>query len=106
VNQFVVLASVAECEAIRYTPAGIPILELRLEHESEVLEAKRPRRIQLSLPALVVGELALELNGKILGKHCRFEGFIAPSRKGSSRLRLHVQKVTPVAAEQSPRLTD
>ncbi|MES2482746.1 MAG: primosomal replication protein N, partial [Pseudomonadota bacterium] len=38
-NQLVLSARIAQAFALRYTPAGLPALDLRLEHESEVSEA-------------------------------------------------------------------
>lgn len=81
---------------MRYTPAGVPVVEMQLEHSSEVIEAGRPRRIEMVLPALALGDLARMLAQTPLGTVLQLQGFLAPTRKGSSRLRLHLQQAKTV----------
>ena len=88
-------ATVLECLPLRYTPAGVPVVEMTLEHGSDVIEAGRPRRVEMTLPALAMGDLARMLADTPLGTVLRIEGFLAPTRKGSSRLRLHLQQAAP-----------
>jgi primosomal replication protein N len=96
-NKVRLTAQVVECKPLRFTPAGIPVLELMLAHESDVVEAGKTRRVELSVNAVVVGDLARMLERTALGKRMQIEGFLAPTRKGSSRLRLHVQQAASVA---------
>lgn len=93
-NRVQIIAAVVECEPLRYTPAGLPVLELLLQHESEVTEAGRPRKVEMTLSAVAMGDLARMLAGKAMGKAWRMEGFLAPTRKGSNRLRLHLQQAS------------
>jgi len=93
-NRLELGARVLEIDALRHTPAGIPILHMRLAHESEVSEAGHPRRVELEIPAVALGEMALLLSDAPLGCGMDVEGFLAPSRKGSSRLVLHVTRAS------------
>lgn len=95
-NQVQLCATVLECQPMRYTPAGVPVVEMQLEHGSEVIEAGRPRRVEMVLPALAMGDLARMLANTPLGTVLQLQGFLAPTRKGSSRLRLHLQQATTV----------
>lgn len=95
-NQVQLRAVVLECQPIRYTPAGLPVIEMQLEHESEVIEAGRARRIQMVISALAMGDLARQLADTPLGTQLQLQGFLAPTRKGSSRLRLHLQASTRI----------
>ncbi|MBX6318577.1 primosomal replication protein N [Pigmentiphaga sp.] len=97
-NQVLLTAQVVECKPLRYTPAGIPVLELTLAHESELLEGGRPRRVEMLVNAVAIGDLASRLEREALGRSLRIEGFLAPTRKGSSRLRLHIQQATVAQA--------
>ena len=54
-NQTILSARIAEAAALRYTPAGIPALDLRLEHESETLEAGQKRQVRVELKAVAFG---------------------------------------------------
>jgi primosomal replication protein N len=40
-NQLRLSATLAEAGALRHTPAGLPALDMRLEHESGIEEAAR-----------------------------------------------------------------
>lgn len=90
-NQVILSASVLEAKPIRYTPAGLPALEMILEHQSDVLQAGHQRRIELTVAAIALGDIALLLADVALGTPLQIKGFLAPSRKGSSRLVLHIQ---------------
>jgi primosomal replication protein N len=91
VNQVSLSAQVLEVQPLRYTPAGQPALEMILDHESQVTEAGHPRRIQLQIPAVALGDTALLLADITLGTPLTVNGFLAPSRKGSAKMVLHVQ---------------
>ena len=97
-NKVHLTAQVVECKPLRYTPAGIPVLELTLAHESELIEGGRPRRVEMLVNAVVIGDLAGRLEREALGRPIRIEGFLAPTRKGSSRLRLHIQQAAVARA--------
>jgi primosomal replication protein N len=98
-NRVQLIADVIECKPLRFTPAGIPVLELMLAHESEVMEGGRSRRVEMAVNAMAIGDLARTLERTALGKRMKIEGFLAATRKGSSRLRLHIQQVAMVARE-------
>ena len=85
-------ATALEVKPLRYTPAGLPAIEMLLNHESEVMEAGHPRRVELTVPAVALGDVALLLADTPLGAVLSIEGFLAPSRKGSSRLVVHIQQ--------------
>lgn len=95
-NRFLFSGQVLECEPLRHTPAGLPVLEMTLEHVSEVVEAGLPRRVELTLAAVALGDLARMLAGTPLGSTLQVEGFLAPTRKGSSRVKLHMQQARTV----------
>lgn len=91
-NQVRLTASVIELQALRYTPAGVPALELMLEHESEVQEAGQVRRVAFQTRAIALGDTAHLLADIPLGSRLELAGFLAAARMGSSRLVLHIQK--------------
>ena len=92
-NRVELAARVLEAEPLRHTPAGIPVLRLRMEHESEVLEAGLPRKLAFALDAVALGETASSLGQVLPGSRIRAIGFLAPARQGSNRLILHIQQV-------------
>jgi len=54
-------ACITEVDALRYTPAGLPALNLRLEHASELIEAGQPRQVKAGVKAVAFGVLAERL---------------------------------------------
>jgi len=91
VNRTELTACIAEQAALRYTPAGLPALDLILEHASEVEEAGQMRKVQLKLRALAIGSLAERLVKKAVGSVWTFKGFLATPRQGKSVV-LHIQE--------------
>jgi primosomal replication protein N len=91
VNRTELNACIAEQAALRYTPAGLPALDLILEHASEVEEAGQMRKVQLKLRALAFGSLAERLVKQAVGSVWTFKGFLATPRQGKSVV-FHIQE--------------
>lgn len=98
-NQVALSATVLDIKPLRYTPAGLPALEMVLEHDSDVQQAGHQRRIQLNVSALALGDIALLLADITLGTPMLIKGFLAPSRKGSSKLIVHIQQADRLPSE-------
>ncbi len=91
-NQLALTAITLQVEPLRYTPAGLPAIEMLLAHESEVREAGHTRRIDMEISAVALGDVALLLVDTPLGALLSLRGFLAPLRKGSKKLVLHIQQ--------------
>jgi primosomal replication protein N len=91
VNRTELTACIAEQAALRYTPAGLPALDVILEHASEVLEAGQNRKVQLKIRALAIGSIAERLVKQAVGSVWTFKGFLATPRQGKSVV-LHIQE--------------
>jgi primosomal replication protein N len=90
VNSLVLTACVAELGTLRFTPAGLPAIDLRLEHESTVTEAAQPRQIKAAVKAVAFGAVAERLARQTLGSLWRFQGFLATPGNGKYPV-LHIQ---------------
>jgi primosomal replication protein N len=84
-----------EQAALRYTPAGIPALDLLLSHQGQSIEAGNPRRVELKMRALALGELAQRLQRLPAGEACLWTGFLAPARNGKGVV-MHITQVEPI----------
>jgi primosomal replication protein N len=91
-NRLVLAAELVERGATRYTPAGLPALDLGLKHESEVMEDGHPRRLLMTMRAVAIGEITKSVAALPLGRPATFAGFIAASRNGRG-LVFHVTAV-------------
>ena len=94
-NQLVLSASIAEASALRYTPAGLPALDVRLEHESEIEEAGQNRKVKVAIKAVAFGSLAETLVRQPIGSPWRFSGFLATPRNGKHPV-LHIQSFVQI----------
>jgi primosomal replication protein N len=90
VNQFQFVATIAEREVLRYTPAGIPIVSARLLHVSQQTEAKLDRRVEFEIAAVAAGEISGRFHNADLGGTYRFSGFLSRKSRNSKSLVFHV----------------
>ena len=89
-NRVVLTALLAEAEALRYTPGGLPAITVQLEHQSQQVEAGQPREVSARVKAVAFGVLAEQLAQQALGSCWTFEGFLATPRNGKHPV-LHLQ---------------
>ena len=71
---------------MRYTPAGLPALDLKLHHESTVSEDGSPRQVSMEIKALGIGAITQHLSAMALGSSGSFAGFLATARNGRGLL--------------------
>ncbi|HZY15688.1 MAG TPA: primosomal replication protein N [Ramlibacter sp.] len=100
-NQTLLSARIAEAHALRYTPAGLPALDLRLEHESEVTEAGQARQVKVEIRAVAFGTDAETLSRQAVGSGFRFTGFLAAPRHGKHPV-LHIQSFQASSVADRP----
>jgi primosomal replication protein N len=93
VNRFEVFAKITEISAQRFTPAGIPALDLLLEHEMSLEELEHKRLVKLSIRGLVIGELVDTIRNIPLGVEYKFLGFLV-SPKSFKTVIFHIQEVS------------
>ena len=75
---------------MRYTPAGMAVLEASFRHEGTVTEAAAVRTLSFEFSAIALGAVAQALEREALGTPMTLEGFIAPRTRRSARLVVHV----------------
>jgi primosomal replication protein N len=85
-NRLVLQAQLTERAALRYTPAGLPALDLHLAHESTLTEDGAPRKVAFELRALALGAVTRPLADLALGSKAVFAGFLAAARNGRGLL--------------------
>jgi primosomal replication protein N len=81
-NRLVLSAQLVERAALRYTPAGLPALDLVLKHQSEASEDGQPRKVSLEIRAVAIGAITRQLGGLALGSDGVFAGFLGATRNG------------------------
>jgi primosomal replication protein N len=66
------------------------VLECTLDHRSTQMEAEVPREVEFEIRALALGGMVAELERVEPGAELAVRGFLAPTRKGSRTLLLHI----------------
>ncbi|MDD5297772.1 MAG: primosomal replication protein N [Rhodocyclaceae bacterium] len=85
-----ITGQIVELDALRHTPAGVPVLGFKLEHRSRREEAGHPREVAVELAAKAMGEMARLLAGSRLGIKIRVTGFLAQKSAKIRQPVLHV----------------
>lgn len=95
-NRLVLSATLVERKALRYTPAGLPALDVSLKHESTLSEDGQPRTVSLEMRAVAIGEITRTLSAVTLGSAGLFGGFLTAARNGRGLI-LHITSVEAVS---------
>ena len=88
-------------ETLRYTPAGVPVLDFALAHESTQVESGSERRVACELAAVALGPVARELAAVAPGAHIRCRGFLARRYRTGMSVALHVNAFDTIATQNS-----
>ena len=82
-------------EAIRYTPAGLPLLSFVLQHASEQTEAGLKRKVECEVNAVVLGNLTGEIakSNIQIGDNIKAKGFLAKRSAKSTQLVFHIEQI-------------
>ncbi|MEI6545709.1 MAG: primosomal replication protein N [Burkholderiales bacterium] len=99
------IATLVEREAIRYTPAGVPIVALKLAHQSVQTEAGVDRSVEFEMSAFAADRIALRLDRVSLGSSLRIDGFLAARRRNTRALVLHLTEFELNISADQPTLT-
>ena len=91
VNQLHLCATLSEVAALRFTPAGLPALDLQLDHESTIDEAGQARQVKAGIKAVTFGAVAERLARQPLGSRWQFSGFLSSGR-GGKQIVFHIQE--------------
>ena len=83
-----------ELDSLRYTPAGVPRIEMKIRHASTRDEAGTQRQVQCEVPALALGEAAQQAALLKIGQQVKAEGFLAQRSLRSMKRVMHIDKIT------------
>jgi primosomal replication protein N len=92
-NRVEISGVITELKALRYTPAGLPVVEFRLKHESERAEAGATRKVNAEIEAVAFEAQARLLAAVTMGKPLKAEGFLCAKNRQSKKPVLHVTNI-------------
>ncbi len=82
-----------ELDALRHTPAGIPVVNFRLSHASEQIEAGAARAVQCELAGMAFEREARLMAAARPGMQVKLTGFLASKSRDSKQLVLHATNI-------------
>jgi primosomal replication protein N len=92
-NELRIAGELIQRAALRHTPSGVPVLELRMRHVSEQFEAGKQRRVECEIQALALGPAADLLAAAPLGTGIEASGFLAAKSLRNGQPVLHVTNI-------------
>ncbi|MGH6630153.1 MAG: primosomal replication protein N [Burkholderiales bacterium] len=93
VNRLEISGVIVELQALRHTPAGVPVVEFRLKHASERAEAGAKRQVHAEIDAVAFEAQARLLAASALGRPLKAEGFLCAKNRRSRKPVLHVTHI-------------
>jgi primosomal replication protein N len=91
-NRVELMATLQATEGLRYTPGGIAVVDAVMKHVSEQREAGVTRSVELEAAVRFSGPLAQRASAMALGSTLLVRGFLAPRRRQSKQLVVHVNE--------------
>ncbi len=92
-NRTELAGRILERGSLRYTPAGVPVIEFRIVHSSEQIEAAASRRVECELACVALGPTALLLKEVGPGSALKASGFLAARSLKQKSPVLHVTQI-------------
>lgn len=86
-------ARIVERDALRHTPAGVPVVEFTLDHASEPIEAGVQRAVAFEIRAIAIGDFTRTVLAAPMGAEFVFEGFLARRSIQAKTLVFHVTRI-------------
>ncbi|MDP2963988.1 MAG: primosomal replication protein N [Sulfurimicrobium sp.] len=92
-NRIVLSGKILAIDPLRYTPAGIPALNLTLGHSTRQVEAGQEREVECEVQVVALGELAQQAARCKVEDGIRIQGFLARKSRNSMQLVLHANRI-------------
>ncbi len=92
-NRLIIAGQLTELDALRYTPAGIARIEMKIRHASEQQEAGAQRQVQCEITALALDKAAQQATPLQVGQQVVAEGFLAQRSLRNTQLILHIETI-------------
>ena len=86
---------------MRYTPAGVPVSEGRLQHTSSQIENGAERKVEVEIAVVALGESARWLQAVPLGGVVKVTGFLTARSRNSKTPVLHVNTLEFLEGNQN-----
>ena len=92
-NQTIICGEIIKLGVLRYTPAGIAVIEFTVNHVSQQIEAGVARQIICEILTVALGQLALNIAGLKVNSKVKLTGFLNRKNRMNQQLVLHANHV-------------
>ena len=92
-TRIVICGRLIELDTLRHTPAGVPVLKFRLQHDSSQTEAGGARKVSCEIAAVAFEREAKLLAAAKLGSNVTVTGFLAAKSRTGRSLVLHATEI-------------
>ena len=102
-NQTIICGEIIKLAELRYTPAGVAIIEFSIRHQSNQLNAALLRQVTCDIPAIAFEQMAMTIVKFEIGYRVKLTGFLMKKSQKSQQLVLHVNNVVQLLSENKGR---
>ena len=95
-NEIALSGELTAVEPLRYTPAGIPVLDFKLAHRSQQREAGVKRQVECEMGGVAMAEVAMAMARWKPGQPVRVSGFLNRKNRMSAQLILHATEARAI----------
>lgn len=81
---------------LRYTPAGTPVIDCIIKHQSRQEEAGLIRQVNCELSSVALGDTAITLSKLNTGTHVKVTGFLNRKSRTIQQLVLHIKEIIQI----------
>lgn len=92
-NQTIICGEILKLGILRYTPAGIAVIEFTVSHVSQQIEAGVARQIICEILTVALGQLALNVAELKVNDKVKLTGFLNRKGRMNQQLVLHASHV-------------
>ncbi len=92
-NQTTICGKISKLGVLRYTPAGVAVIEFTVDHISQQTEAGVVRKIRCEIHAVALGQLALTIAEFKIESKLKLSGFLNRKSHMNQQLVLHANHV-------------
>lgn len=102
-NQTIICGEIIKLAELRYTPAGVAIVEFNIRHQSNQLNVGISRQVTCDISAIAFDQIAMMIIKLEIGHKVKLTGFLTKKSQMSQQLILQVNNVVQLLSENKGR---
>jgi primosomal replication protein N len=95
-NQTVICGKIIKLGVLRYTPAGVAVIDFTINHASRQIEAGITRQVLCEIFAVALGQMAITISDFKTDTMVKLTGFLNRKSRNNHQLVLHVNNIVQI----------